>query len=333
MKAIYFLLFCVLSLYAAGQNSPRLVYEAPMRKSDHPISEIIYKVPASANLKIISHEGGYYKVEYRGQIGYINEMFFEKKSASGTGSSSSTTGRSSNNNQRWNEQRLKSHWTNTSIDQIEGIYEAVGRANSLSRYKLGFLKTTNGYNLIYLSGAPRENAQSWSVGDIKATLTPTATPNLFRPRWYMADKTISENLYIVVDQGYFKVIWSDSRVEEMYIKLYPAASDQRNRAQSSSGNEPRTGSGTGFAISTTGHIVTNLHVIDGANKIKIRGINNNFSITYNARVLLSDRNNDLALLQIDDPRFSSFPPIPFQIKENLAEVGENVFVLGYPLRR
>lgn len=49
-------------------------------------------------------------------------------------------------------------------------------------------------------------------------------------------------------------------------------------------------------------------------------------------MLLTDKNNDLALIQIYDSSFSSISNIPYTIKTNISEVGESVYVLGYPLR-
>jgi len=100
---------------------------------------------------------------------------------------------------------------------------------------------------------------------------------------------------------------------------------------SNNGTDSTLSSGTGFAISSNGLIVTNNHVIEGATKIEILGINQNFNYGYSVEVLLKDENSDLAILKINDPKFSSFGPIPFSIRPNLADVGENVFVLGYPL--
>lgn len=53
---------------------------------------------------------------------------------------------------------------------------------------------------------------------------------------------------------------------------------------------------------------------------------------YNAKILVSDKNNDLALIQIDDNNFTSLGSVPYIIKTSLDGVGENIFVLGYPLR-
>ena len=111
--------------------------------------------------------------------------------------------------------------------------------------------------------------------------------------------------------------------EHNWIKLFPKAEDY---------NKPQKSSGTGFAISSNGIIVTNYHVIDGANSIIVRGINSDFYKTYKAKVLASDRNNDLALIQIDDYGFTSLGTIPYTIRTGATGVGENIFVLGYPLR-
>jgi S1-C subfamily serine protease len=111
--------------------------------------------------------------------------------------------------------------------------------------------------------------------------------------------------------------------EHQWIKIFPTKTDYEKSSPAS---------GTGFGISSNGIIVTNYHVIDGAKTIKVRGVNSNFSITFKAKVLVSDKNNDLALIQIDDYSFTTLGTIPYTIKTKLAGVGENIFVLGYPLR-
>jgi len=228
----------------------------------------------------------------------------------------------------WNEYKLKEHWKTNGADEIEGIYENVAETQKAPKYKTALIKTTSGYSLIYLSGATSDIAWRWSVGDIKAYLTPTATPYLFKTRWYMGDKTINENLYITFEIGFMKIIWTDGQSQNFYIKLFPITND--NIIQS--GNQSKLASGTGFGISSNGIIVTNFHVIDGAKTIRVRGINSDFNKTYKAKVLVSDKNNDLALIQIDDNGFTSLGTIPYTIKTGLAGVGENIFVLGYPLR-
>lgn len=92
------------------------------------------------------------------------------------------------------------------------------------------------------------------------------------------------------------------------------------------------GSGTCFALNQDGYLATCHHVIAGARKIRIRGVNGNFSKLYKARVVLTDERNDLSILKIVDDSFTSIPGIPYSVSSILSDVGENVFVLGYPLR-
>lgn len=239
----------------------------------------------------------------------------------------------------WSEYKLKEHWKTNGADEIEGIYENTVSERSLSpKYTLGLVKTNLGYSLIYckvvgdifdiVNGRKISHNWRWTAGDVKAYLTPTATPYLFKTKWYMGGKSISENLYIKVESGMMKIIWTDRSSQDLYIKLYPTAND--NVIQS--GNQSKLASGTGFGISSNGIIVTNFHVIDGAKTIKVRGINSDFNKTYKAKVIVSDKNNDLAIIQIDDFGFTSLGTIPYTIKTGLAGVGENIFVLGYPLR-
>ena len=91
-------------------------------------------------------------------------------------------------------------------------------------------------------------------------------------------------------------------------------------------------SGTCFAISSNGYLATCYHVIESARKIRIRGVNGNFSALYKATVVGVDRNNDLAILKITDNAFTSISGIPYTISGKTSDVGEEVFVLGYPLR-
>jgi S1-C subfamily serine protease len=88
-------------------------------------------------------------------------------------------------------------------------------------------------------------------------------------------------------------------------------------------------SGTGFFISNNGYIVTCYHVIEGATEISIKGINNDFYKKYKARIVATDKINDLAILKIDCNLES---PINYSLKWDVSDVGQEVFTLGYPLK-
>lgn len=91
------------------------------------------------------------------------------------------------------------------------------------------------------------------------------------------------------------------------------------------------GNGTGFFISRDGYLATNYHVIDGASEIEIEFIRNGQKIQHQARVIQSDKQNDLAILKIKDDSFTPFNDLPYFFETELSDIGTNVFALGYPM--
>jgi S1-C subfamily serine protease len=225
------------------------------------------------------------------------------------------------------EEILKNEWSKTGVDAIEGIYEKVIGIQS-AKYNLALKKISNTeYYLIYLSGALSQYTLLWNEGDLKAKLYKTATENFYKVKWYMANKSIEEDIYITFEKGLMKTIWTENGNEELYLKLYPIS-----ESSIVSKNPEVLSSGTGFAISKNGYIVTNQHVIENASEIIIKGVGTNFDSEYDAKVVFRDKNNDIAILKLVDEKFSEIEGIPYTIKTELASVGESVFGLGYPLR-
>ena len=222
----------------------------------------------------------------------------------------------------WTEFKIKNDFEENGVDQIEGIYENAISDDSHPKYKLALKKIKDKYYLIYLSGAT--NNGNWEQGEIKATLIPTATPLFYKAKWIMSDKSENDNFYISFAQGRMNV--TDDQGDNLYVKMFPSVTD--NIATPSD----MPVSGTGFALTSNGLIVTNYHVIENAKSINIRGINEDFSRLYSAKVIINDKHNDLAILKIDDYSFTSLGSIPYTIKTIGTNVGENIFVLGYPLR-
>ncbi len=83
--------------------------------------------------------------------------------------------------------------------------------------------------------------------------------------------------------------------------------------------------GTGFIISEDGYVVTNNHVIEGADKIEVR-INNKEK--YAAKLVGKDAATDLALLKIDVKQ--RLTPLPLGDSDKV-RVGEWVMAIGDPL--
>ena len=117
-----------------------------------------------------------------------------------------------------------------------------------------------------------------------------------------------------------------------FIKTYPsyemyAEKEEQSKQEKIESNE---WTGTGFALQN-GYVVTNYHVIENAKSIKVQGVHGDFAKQYTATVVAKDKFNDLVLLQIDDEQFTGFGTIPYSVKTTVSEVGEDIFVLGYPL--
>ncbi|MFN5183961.1 MAG: trypsin-like peptidase domain-containing protein [Bacteroidota bacterium] len=89
-------------------------------------------------------------------------------------------------------------------------------------------------------------------------------------------------------------------------------------------------SGTGLLFTKNGYILTNHHVIENSNKVIIEFTGGNTTGSYSAKVVTSDKENDVAILKIDDPAFKQLDKIPFSFKEGGVEVGASVFTIGYP---
>jgi serine protease Do len=86
-------------------------------------------------------------------------------------------------------------------------------------------------------------------------------------------------------------------------------------------------SGTGFALTSEGYIVTSYHVIQGGDSLLIEGSNRQ---RYHAEPVYSDIKHDLAILRITDKKFTGFGRLPYAIKSGPADLGERVYTLGYP---
>ena len=88
-------------------------------------------------------------------------------------------------------------------------------------------------------------------------------------------------------------------------------------------SQPRVGFGSGVIISKDGYIVTNNHVIEGADEISVK-LNDNRE--FKGRVIGTDPSTDLALVKIEG---DDFPTIPVGDSEAL-KVGEWVLAVGNP---
>jgi len=105
--------------------------------------------------------------------------------------------------------------------------------------------------------------------------------------------------------------------------------DVRTMVRTFFGDQERLGqsSGSGAMIFDQGYIVTNYHVVKGANAIRVSFDQSYDDKTYDARLISFEANEDLALLKIDGGK--PFPTIPMGTSSDLM-IGERVLAIGNP---
>ena len=94
--------------------------------------------------------------------------------------------------------------------------------------------------------------------------------------------------------------------------------------------QPSEWSGTGWVLNN-GYVVTNHHVANNARTIILKFKQDDKVVEYSGEIVKMDEEHDLAIIKINDSQFKGFGTLPYAVKTSLAEVGESIYVLGYPL--
>ncbi|MES3019185.1 MAG: serine protease [Bacteroidota bacterium] len=84
--------------------------------------------------------------------------------------------------------------------------------------------------------------------------------------------------------------------------------------------------GTGFALSSNGYVVTNYHVIKGADSVYVQNLQGE---AFKVKQIYVDPAYDIAVLQIIDPAFK-LGALPYTFKKSAADVGQGVYTIGFP---
>lgn len=115
------------------------------------------------------------------------------------------------------------------------------------------------------------------------------------------------------------------KLEEFFNHSFPFL-DGENNSEEPEGRREEYSRGTGFIIDSAGYIVTNYHVIDGADEVFVR-FNDDDAQEIEAEVIGFDQRTDLALLKIDYPE--KLPALAFGNPNN-SKVGDWVVAIGNP---
>ncbi|MGY2130956.1 S1C family serine protease [Hymenobacter sp. HD11105] len=137
--------------------------------------------------------------------------------------------------------------------------------------------------------------------------------------WRTAQQKPSQYGYTVLRREVERIKRTQRAMNKALTKIdEPRPSEEAN---------PGKFSGTGFALTTDGYLVTSYHVIQGADSVLIESRDRQ---RFRAEPVFSDVAHDLAILRITDPKFNGFGRLPYAFKRGLAELGEKVYTLGYP---
>lgn len=101
--------------------------------------------------------------------------------------------------------------------------------------------------------------------------------------------------------------------------------DRNNQGETTPSPRRSSALGSGFVISEDGYVVTNNHVIEGADEITIEFFSGE---ELTAKVIGTDPNTDIALLKVEAPK--ALPFVSFG-DSNAARVGDWVIAMGNPL--
>ena len=118
----------------------------------------------------------------------------------------------------------------------------------------------------------------------------------------------------------------DEEVLEFFRRFIPRQPGPGQPGQPGQGPAPRSESrslGSGFVISQDGYVLTNAHVVDGADEITVKFTDKR---EFKAKVIGADRRTDIALIKIDA---TGLPAVRFGDPAKL-KVGEWVVAIGSP---
>lgn len=124
--------------------------------------------------------------------------------------------------------------------------------------------------------------------------------------------------------SYYKELRRDVNAVKLNVNAHNAAIKNINEHNNVSVNNFGA---TGFMLSVDGFIVTNNHVITGADSIHLQNAKGE---TFQAQIVFTDAQKDLAILMITDSTFVKPRSLPYSLKESISELGEDVYTLGYP---
>ncbi|HTB52353.1 MAG TPA: serine protease [Ferruginibacter sp.] len=130
------------------------------------------------------------------------------------------------------------------------------------------------------------------------------------------------------NENYELLVNKINQTNNEIIKLKRSTTQVENASSRTKEQQPTIGyRGTGFLIDGKGYLVTNAHVVETMKSVYVE---NNKGEYFSASTVYLDKNADLAVLKIKDSSFKTYTYLPYSIKKTNADLGEQIFILGFP---
>jgi serine protease Do len=121
----------------------------------------------------------------------------------------------------------------------------------------------------------------------------------------------------------------DNPMQDFFNRFFGGQGGQGGQMPGAPGGEDmrERATGSGIIVDSKGYIVTNAHVVDHAERIRVKLMNDPATVTYEATVIGTDKETDLAVLKIDAKK-----PLPAAKMGNSdsMQVGDWVLAIGSP---
>ena len=162
--------------------------------------------------------------------------------------------------------------------------------------------------------AQEQGRQTGAIARVPAPSIPAALPL----------QELSEAFAAVAEHVKPSVVYIRSRRTEAASRNRVPPGMERFFPRFRQRDEIEQGSGSGFVVSSDGYILTNNHVVEGAEQVTVRLLDRR---EFKAKVIGTDPNTDVAVLKIDA---KGLPPVALGNSDD-ARVGEWVLAIGNPL--
>ena len=240
----------------------------------------------------------------------------------------------------WTEEALRMYWQQNGLQDYEGIYEFAEATNAKwwgeAKPVLALKREGDSFKVIYLADYGKKQSM-WKEGHLKAEIRLTAVRDYYRVSWIADNGEVNTNVQVELKDGMFAVKSREANGTAIFVRMFPGASEGSSSgggmptSPQSQGSQSYTTQGSGIIIDKSGIVATNYHIVSNKSTCEIVVRDGHTIKTYKTKLLVADRVNDLALLQIEDKDFQTFASLPFTIKSDICETGTSIFSMGYPL--